>query len=70
MNVRRPLTTPEAAQILGVSASTLRSWRKRGKGPSYVQPVPGAQPFYYPEVVELYRLQQRQAAEDRRRRSK
>lgn len=51
-------TTAQAAEYLGVSASTLRSWRKRGKGPAYKQPATGVfrQALYEPEVVELFKL--------------
>jgi predicted DNA-binding transcriptional regulator AlpA len=31
------LTTPEAAQHLGYTAETLRSWRKRGDGPPWIR---------------------------------
>lgn len=34
------LRTPEAAEVLGVSPVTLRSWRRRGTGPPY-HGIPG-----------------------------
>lgn len=59
---RRPLTTPEAAAILGVAPATLRSWKLRGQGPDFIQPGgPGTQPLYLPEVVELFKLRRDEA---------
>jgi excisionase family DNA binding protein len=55
--IRRPLTTPEVAEVLGVSPSTVRTWRRRGQGPAYRQPAgKGSQPVYDPEVVELWKI--------------
>lgn len=54
---RRPITTTEAAKVLGLSPATLRSWRMRGQGPAYRQPAgKGSQALYDPEVVELFKI--------------
>lgn len=36
-NPQRPLTTPQAAQYLGLSKYTLECWRARGDGPRYLK---------------------------------
>jgi hypothetical protein len=35
------LTTRQAAIHLGYAASTLKRWRRQGRGPAYVQPHDG-----------------------------
>lgn len=34
---QRPLTTPQAADYLGLSRYTLEVWRSRGDGPQYLK---------------------------------
>lgn len=36
------LTTPQAAEVLGVTPDTLRRWRMKGFGPKYVRHMPTA----------------------------
>ena len=36
-DMKRPLTTPEAAEILGLRAGTLEAWRVRGGGPNFLR---------------------------------
>ena len=64
MNRRSLWSTKEAASYLGVSPSTMRTWRKRGKGPAFKKPSSGgySQAFYEPEVVELFKLRRDQHA--------
>ena len=47
------MTPKEAAAMLRVSISTLRSWRKAGKGPPVVQLGPGSY-RYSMDAVEKY----------------
>lgn len=46
------MTPPEVAALLRVRVSTLRAWRSRGKGPSYVKI--GGRILYRRAVVEEY----------------
>ncbi len=58
------LTSPEAAKILGVSHSTIRSWKFRGQGPPYLQMAgKNSQVFYDPDVIEMYRNMRRKVNE-------
>lgn len=46
------MTPPEVADLLRVRVSTLRAWRSRGKGPSFVKI--GGRILYRRTVVEAY----------------
>jgi DNA-binding transcriptional MerR regulator len=53
--VKRHLTGPEVATILGVKPNTMRAWRSRGQGPPFNQPAgPGTQATYDPDVLALW----------------
>jgi DNA-binding transcriptional MerR regulator len=46
-----PLTTAEAAKVLGVAPATLRSWRNRGRGPRYrIEEVSGWALYERPDL--------------------
>jgi hypothetical protein len=47
-----PLTTDQAAPLMGVSPLTLVSWRHFGKGPRYLKV--GRRAFYYSSHVEAW----------------
>jgi DNA-binding transcriptional MerR regulator len=44
------LTTGEAAALLRHSPATLRSWRRRGTGPKYTQPIGERGNVLYPRA--------------------
>lgn len=52
----RLLSTKAAAQLLGVSPATLRSWRLRGQGPAWIDlgPSPGDMVRYSPISIADY----------------
>lgn len=55
-NGRRIFSTPEAARELGRRSATLRSWRYRGKGPRYSQPLgPGTACMYSEQDLDDFR---------------
>lgn len=59
--MKKHLTGPEVAALLGVSPATIRAWRSRGRGPPFSQPAGhGTQATYDPDVVTMF------AAMDRR----
>ena len=45
------LSTPKAADLIGVSPKTLYNWRKEGIGPDFFQPAPGCDVKYDREEV-------------------
>jgi Helix-turn-helix domain len=47
-----PLTTEQAAPLIGVSPLTLISWRHFGKGPPYLKV--GRRALYYPSDIEAW----------------
>jgi len=54
IDLGRPLLTPEdAAQFLGLNASTMKSWRARGKGPLYYR-LTTRTVRYAPEDLEAW----------------
>ena len=53
--MKRHITGPEVAAMLGVKPNTVRAWRTRGKGPPFYQPAgPGSQATYDPDMVKLW----------------
>lgn len=49
------LTGPEAAELLGVQEQTLRAWRVKGKGPTYIRyGGPRGRVRYAPNDVEAW----------------
>jgi hypothetical protein len=47
-----PLSTDQAASLIGVSPLTLVSWRHFGKGPPYLKI--GRRALYYPADIEAW----------------
>ncbi len=52
MSTDRALNEAEAAQLLGISAATLRNWRHQGKGPVFHRF--GRTVRYMPADIEVY----------------
>jgi uncharacterized protein YjcR len=53
--MKRHLTGPEVAAMLGVKPDTVRAWRWRGQGPPFHQPAgKGTQATYDPDVIEMW----------------
>jgi excisionase family DNA binding protein len=52
IDFRKAATTTEAADLLGLSASTLEKWRSERKGPAYFKI--GGKIFYRVEDLEQY----------------
>jgi DNA-binding transcriptional MerR regulator len=53
--MKRHLTGPEVAKMLGVKPDTVRAWRWRGYGPPFHQPAgKGTQATYDPDVVDMW----------------
>ena len=55
------LNTPEAAEVLRISAITLHRWRNAGKGPPYVEM--GRKVYYRRTALELWIQQQQRQPE-------
>jgi predicted DNA-binding transcriptional regulator AlpA len=61
----RLLTTPEAAELIGIKPGTLKLWRSQGRGPRYLK-KPGGQRTpvrYRAQDVEKWRKQRAQASD-------
>lgn len=58
----RRLTTEEAADYLGYTANTLRTWRHRGEGPAYEQPKgPRGKALYWTADLDAWKARNREA---------